>query len=89
MATTKEVMRNRMLQADPNPLAIHELGVMGSSQTAQSMRMREMHAEGLVEGRVRKGEAFKEWRLTEPGKTLAASEKHIFDDAREAAARVA
>ena len=46
--TTKQIIMNRLLQAHPRKLAIHEMNVLSSAQTAQSMRLRELSGEQLV-----------------------------------------
>lgn len=84
--TTRQFIRNRLHQAGrERALAIHELGIMSSSQNAQSARLREMRRDGEVERRIRAGEAFNEWRLTEKGFMLAENEKHLFDAVPQAA----
>ena len=77
--TTRQLIRQRLHQAGRDrALAIHEFAILSSSQNAQSARVREMHGDGELEGRIRSGEAFKEWRLTEKGFMLAENEKHLF-----------
>lgn len=46
------------------PLAVHETGVIGHSETAQAARLRDMQREGLVSGKTRSGKKFKEWEVT-------------------------
>lgn len=43
-------------------LACHELKILGVSENSAATRLSEMAKMGLVEGRFRKDEAYKEWR---------------------------
>lgn len=80
-------IRNRLLQAQ-HPLGVHELGILKFSQTAQSARLREMarDEEGpQVNVHAREGKRYNTYTLTERGKVMAESERHIFENVPQAA----
>lgn len=60
--TAKTAIINRLSSGDW--IAVHEFGLFGYSETAISARLREMARVGIVEGRFRANENFKEWRLS-------------------------
>ena len=60
----KKAILDRLAQE--SPLAIHELNLEGYSENALATRMVELHSEGMVVGRRRKDQAYKEWRLATP-----------------------
>lgn len=80
-------IRNRLLTAKPeNPLAVHELGILKFSQTAQSARLREMARDedgAQVNVHPRNGKRYNTYTLTERGKALAEAERHIFESVPE------
>ena len=59
----------RLYESDKH-LAVHELKVMGVSDNAAATRLSELAKDGIVEGRVRAGFKFKEWRLRPAELTL-------------------
>ena len=52
-----------VLAKSNNPVAVHEMGIIGHSENALASRMCELERAGLVEGSYRQGKSFKEWRL--------------------------
>lgn len=51
------------LRGQPEPLAIHQMSLIGISQTAASARLREMRREGLVRSVPVRGKRFTAWKL--------------------------
>jgi hypothetical protein len=85
IVTCEQLIRNRILQGNPdqllpNPLAVHELGILSFAQTAQSARLREMAREPqpqvLAHGR--KGKRYNTYTLTPLGREMAEKELHLF-----------
>lgn len=62
--TAKQAIVERLRYAG-RPVAIHELGLIGFSETALSARTRELARAGIIKGERREGKAFKEWSLVE------------------------
>lgn len=56
-------------------VAIHELKVQGYSENCVATRLSEMAKAGLVIGRYRDGENFKEWAVKEPHQDTSISIK--------------
>ncbi len=91
------IIRNRLLDSELSlkaqgkeaaPLAVFELGISGFMQTAQAARLREMARDikgPQVQVHDRASERYNRYTLTERGRELAQSEKHIFDDLKRAA----
>ena len=64
MTTEQAILK--VLKDSPTPLAIHEMKIMGASDTAKSARLREMRRAGKVAGWTRPGKKFKEWVAVTP-----------------------
>lgn len=64
--TAKEKIIDR-LKEEKN-LALFQFKIMGCSESAISARLRELASVGLVVGHFEKGEPFKRWNLSQPGK---------------------
>ena len=69
-ATAKTCLLNRL--KGQQPLAVHELNIMGHSENALATELSTMARKGLVEGRYRPTKRFKEWSLTAAGLQQAA-----------------
>lgn len=57
----KELILKRLKEAG-QPLAIHELCLMGYSENNLATRISELAADGLIVGSFRPGTHFKEWK---------------------------
>ncbi len=57
----------RVLAVAVEPLAAHEIVVIGYSPNTIASRISDLAAEGLIIGDVRKGKAYKQWRLAPDG----------------------
>lgn len=55
------------------PLAVHELKIMGISDNAAATRLSELQASGLVVGEYRPHSAYKHWRLAKDGEVVKVS----------------
>lgn len=60
--TAKQEILN-VLACSPYPLAIHEIDIPKTSQTAVSARLRELSRAGIVIGERVEGKAYKIWKL--------------------------
>lgn len=58
--TARDLILERL--SDISWLAVHELKIQGVSDNAAATRLSELAKAGLVEGRVRPGAHYKEWR---------------------------
>ena len=61
MTTSQAVVR--VLSETDSPLAVHEFGLMGVSQTAISARLRELARDGVVVGVKHPTRAYKLWKM--------------------------
>ncbi len=68
MTTRQAVVK--VLYESPRPLAVHEFGLMGVSQTAISARLRELARDGIVIGAKHPERAYKVWSLKPADLTL-------------------
>lgn len=62
--TAKTAIVSRLEQSEW--LSLFEFKIIGCSEAAISARLREMAKVGIVEGRFRKSENYKEWNLVKP-----------------------
>jgi len=63
--------------------AVHEIKIMGSSENSVATKLAEAGRDGFVIGEYRKGERFKDWRLTEKGKMYARNMRGVRPPQRE------
>lgn len=61
MTTSESIMK--IFGDTPYPLALHEIKVWGSSESATGARVRELTQAGKLKNRFRSGENYKEWFL--------------------------
>lgn len=64
-STARTCLLNRL--KGQQPLAVHELKIMGHSENALATELSKMATAGLTQGRYRPSKRFKEWSLTEIG----------------------
>lgn len=71
LTAKQEIMR--VLAVASRPLAVHEIAreMMGYSENNLATRCSELARAGRIQGRIRKGFAYKEWGVPE---TMAAAE---------------
>lgn len=62
MSDTKQAIIKRLVEAR-RPLAVHEFDIPGHSENSIASRLPEMAKIKIVEGRRRRGCAYKEWSL--------------------------
>lgn len=67
--TARDLIVARLAQA-PAPLALHELDIVGVSQTSASARLRELAREGIVQSVPVPGKRYTAWRLAPKDLTL-------------------